>query len=39
MSAINSYIILIICNFFFNFRDGNSITRSRDCTELDADNA
>lgn len=38
MWAINSFIILIICNFFY-FRDGNSITRSRDCTELDADNA
>tara|TARA_B110000503_G_C6745482_1_gene249441 strand:+ start:129 stop:278 length:150 start_codon:yes stop_codon:yes gene_type:complete len=31
-------MVLIMCNNILKLRDGNSITKSKDCTEIDFEN-
>ena len=31
-------MVSIMCNIYNNVREGNSITRSKDCTEIDFEN-
>jgi len=31
-------MVLIMCKNILNLRDGNSITKSKDCTEIDFEN-